>query len=402
MGVLSVEWLEYLGRDGSLEELVVKNCKGVSQYDLLKFGSGWMLQKFEFEINDNYRQSGTMDRSYMPHYPYVYNTLTPSIDDSLKALALYCPILQTVELKFTFCSSMWPSEIGFTQEGIVTLIQLCPIRVFVLNGAHIFEDKGMKGLSSAQFLETLELVHCEGITDAGMSFIVHTPPLINLTLRKCKNVTDDGMAELAPLPHNQRKELKVDTRSRYEFYGGLHALGVTGDRAVPQQTSWLARCRRSVPQWYSAIKPLAMIKCVDACARHVEILETSFLVRHRGAVYRGVMPLSCRHVAIVGEGNGQRGHHATDEENHGSTTVNHRGLSCPDPEGSGSGGLGPLLASPSFGLLATGSGAVGPPNLSGPYGFSKGRKHLRPPDKGAGYRSGTKEAVGHHSAQGLP
>uniref|UniRef100_A0A0D9VM81 Uncharacterized protein n=2 Tax=Leersia perrieri TaxID=77586 RepID=A0A0D9VM81_9ORYZ len=50
----------------------------------------------------------------------------------------------------------------------------------------------MKGLSSAQFLETLEL----GITDAGMSYIVHAPRLINLTLRKCKNVTDDGMAEL--------------------------------------------------------------------------------------------------------------------------------------------------------------------------------------------------------------
>ncbi|VAI43153.1 unnamed protein product [Triticum turgidum subsp. durum] len=46
----SVEWLEYLGRDGSLEELVVKNCKGINHQDFLKFGSGWMkLQKFEFE-----------------------------------------------------------------------------------------------------------------------------------------------------------------------------------------------------------------------------------------------------------------------------------------------------------------------------------------------------------------
>ncbi|KAF7088448.1 hypothetical protein CFC21_091550 [Triticum aestivum] len=46
----NVEWLEYLGRDGSLEELVVKNCKGINHHDFLKFGSGWMkLQKFEFE-----------------------------------------------------------------------------------------------------------------------------------------------------------------------------------------------------------------------------------------------------------------------------------------------------------------------------------------------------------------
>ena len=46
----SVEWLEYLGRDGSLEELVVENCKGINHHDILKFGPGWMkLQKFEFE-----------------------------------------------------------------------------------------------------------------------------------------------------------------------------------------------------------------------------------------------------------------------------------------------------------------------------------------------------------------
>jgi F-box/leucine-rich repeat protein 2/20 len=38
----NVEWLEYLGRYGSLEELVVKDCKGISQYDLLKFGPGWV------------------------------------------------------------------------------------------------------------------------------------------------------------------------------------------------------------------------------------------------------------------------------------------------------------------------------------------------------------------------
>ncbi|OEL19459.1 F-box/LRR-repeat protein 14 [Dichanthelium oligosanthes] len=43
----SVEWLEYLGKIGSLEELVVENCERIGQFDLLTFGSGWMkLQKF--------------------------------------------------------------------------------------------------------------------------------------------------------------------------------------------------------------------------------------------------------------------------------------------------------------------------------------------------------------------
>lgn len=54
----STEWLEYLGWNGSLEELVVKNCKFdfvINQYDLLNFGPGWMkLHKFDFEIKGRF------------------------------------------------------------------------------------------------------------------------------------------------------------------------------------------------------------------------------------------------------------------------------------------------------------------------------------------------------------
>uniref|UniRef100_A0ACD5Z514 Uncharacterized protein n=2 Tax=Avena sativa TaxID=4498 RepID=A0ACD5Z514_AVESA len=275
IAISTEEWLVYLGRYGSLEELVVKDCKQISQYDLLKFGPGWAnLQKFEFEVNGNYWVSFPRDPSYVAGYPYSYDiccenlkdlrlahiitdleiglrsllgkcksleTLcleyvfgldenemialfqscsnlksislrlmplhcysehgrdyrTPLTDDSLKALALSCPMLQVVELTFTFCSSDYPTEVGFTQNGIVTLLQSCPIRALVLNGASIFHDWGMKELSSCQFLETLELVDCMSITDAGMDFIIEAPRLSNLTLRKCQNVTDNGMAALA-------------------------------------------------------------------------------------------------------------------------------------------------------------------------------------------------------------
>ncbi|XP_048550798.1 F-box/LRR-repeat protein 14-like [Triticum urartu] len=56
--------------------------------------------------------------------------------------------------------------------------------------------KGMKALSSAPLLETLELVCCRAITDAGMRFIARAPCLINLTLRICAQVTDAGVAML--------------------------------------------------------------------------------------------------------------------------------------------------------------------------------------------------------------
>ncbi|KAM3300066.1 hypothetical protein ACQJBY_041207 [Aegilops geniculata] len=274
-----VEWLEYLGTDGSLEELVVKNCKRINHHDLLKFGSGWMkLQKFEFEgkrgIYDCLTGGVIYDSSYDAHSMDIYDfccdslkdlrlahiktwpevglrvvlgkckaleklcleyvcalndndmialsqscsnlksislwlnlqpyssdigyceTRTSLTDNSLYALVQNCRMLQMVDLSFTGCSRDWPSEIGFTQQGFLALIQSCPIRVLVLNTANFFDDEGMKALSSSPHLETLELILCHVVTDAGICFIAHSPCLSNLTLRSCHNVTDVGVAEL--------------------------------------------------------------------------------------------------------------------------------------------------------------------------------------------------------------
>ncbi|XP_047048762.1 F-box/LRR-repeat protein 14-like [Lolium rigidum] len=276
----SVEWLEYLGKNGSLEELVVKNCKGINHHDLLKFGSGWMkLQKFEFQrkngIHDIHPGYEFFDPYYDAHGTDIYDfcceslkdlrlariktspeiglrvllgkcksleklcleyvhalndndmialsqrcsnlgsislwlslqryyseedgyceTRTSFTDKSLYALALNCPMLQIVDLRFTGCSPDYPTEIGFTQKGFVALIQSCPIRVLVLNNANFFDDEGMKALSSSPYLDTLELILCHAVTDTGMRFIAHAPSLSNLTLRACHKVTDAGVTEL--------------------------------------------------------------------------------------------------------------------------------------------------------------------------------------------------------------
>ena len=76
------------------------------------------------------------------------------------------------------------------------LIQSCPVRVLMLNGAHFFDDEGMKVLWSAPCLETLELMFCELITDKGMHSVTNIPCLSNLILRWCENVTDVGVAGL--------------------------------------------------------------------------------------------------------------------------------------------------------------------------------------------------------------
>ncbi|EES07694.1 hypothetical protein BDA96_04G355800 [Sorghum bicolor] len=274
MKVGSVEWLEYLGRAGSVVELVVMDCKGIKQYDLLKFGQGWMkLEKFEFQISNCWSSGTPSNSSYYAHHPYKYDlscenlkdlrlahidiamrmlghivavphiglhfllrkckaleklclhyvtgleksdmialfqncstlrsftlhelpTLRmPLTDESLVVLGRSCPMLEVVELSFTICSNTYLSEIGLTQ-GIVMLIQSAPVRVLMLTGIGNFGDEGMRGLSSAQFLETLVLADCEMITDSGISFLSCAPSLSSLTLQQCNKVTDNGMAEL--------------------------------------------------------------------------------------------------------------------------------------------------------------------------------------------------------------
>ena len=73
IAIESVEWLEYLGRYGSLRELVLKDCDGISQYDLLKFGPGWRkLQRFEFEVKGTYWLRETLEASYVACYTYGF------------------------------------------------------------------------------------------------------------------------------------------------------------------------------------------------------------------------------------------------------------------------------------------------------------------------------------------
>nr|CAD40792.3 OSJNBb0076A22.3 [Oryza sativa Japonica Group]CAH66386.1 OSIGBa0134J07.4 [Oryza sativa] len=79
----STEWLEHLGANGSLEELAVKNCKGIGQYHFLKFGSGWMkLRKFEFENEQGFWSF--FHRDWDPSYKadtYRYDLLCESLKD---------------------------------------------------------------------------------------------------------------------------------------------------------------------------------------------------------------------------------------------------------------------------------------------------------------------------------
>ncbi|KAI4365411.1 hypothetical protein MLD38_021396 [Melastoma candidum] len=69
------------------------------------------------------------------------------------------------------------------------LVQTCPVRALVLDRVDSFNDAGMEALSSAQYLESLEFVRCQEITDEGVR-------LNALRLVKCLGVSDDRMKPL--------------------------------------------------------------------------------------------------------------------------------------------------------------------------------------------------------------
>ncbi|CAN0878487.1 F-box/LRR-repeat protein 14 [Linum grandiflorum] len=275
LNVTSVEWLEYLGRLESLEELSIKNCRAIGEGDLMKLGGSWRnLKKLQFEVDANY--------SWLPRYMKVYDRLAvdqwqkqtvpcesmlelslvnciispgrglacvlgkcknlekihldmcvgvrdsdivnlakesgthlrslslrvPSdfslpllmgnplrlTDESLNAVATNCPMLESVRISFS--DGEYPSFSSFTLEGILVLVQMCPIRTLALDHVYCFNDAGMEALCSAQWLERLELVGCHEVTDEGMQLVVGFPSLGSLVLRKCLGITNDGLSPL--------------------------------------------------------------------------------------------------------------------------------------------------------------------------------------------------------------
>ncbi|XP_037473922.1 F-box/LRR-repeat protein 14-like, partial [Triticum dicoccoides] len=176
-----------LGKCKALEKLFLEYVHALNDNDMIALSRSCSnLKSISLWLN---LQRYSSDVSYC-------ETRTSFTDNRLYALALNCRMLQMVDLSFTGCDDGWPSEIGFTQEGFLVLIQSCPIRVLVLNKANFFDDEGMKALSSSPHLETLELILCRAVTDVGMRFIAHTPCLSNVTIRMRPNVTDVGVAKL--------------------------------------------------------------------------------------------------------------------------------------------------------------------------------------------------------------
>ncbi|KAL6137819.1 hypothetical protein ACLB2K_063108 [Fragaria x ananassa] len=236
LNVNSVEWLEYLGRLGTLEDLSIKNCKAIGEGNLIKLGASWRnLKRLQFEVDANYSPGrglacvmgkckklkkihldmcvGVRDcdiiglaqnsRNLRSIYlrvpsdfslPLLMSNPLRLTDECLNALSSNCSKLESIRISYS--DGEFPSFSSFTLQGIITLIQKCPVRELAFDQVYSFNDAGMEALCFAQHLETLELVRCQEISDEGLQLAVQFPRLSVLRLVKCLGVSDEGLRPL--------------------------------------------------------------------------------------------------------------------------------------------------------------------------------------------------------------
>ncbi|KAB2018936.1 hypothetical protein ES319_D08G264400v1 [Gossypium barbadense] len=268
--ITGVEWLEYLGKLETLEDLSIKNCRAIGEGDLIKLGPSWRkLKRLQFEVDANYRYMKVYDRLAVDRWqrqwipcenmqelslvnciispgrglacvlgkcrnlekihldmcvgvrdsdivslaqkssnlrsislrvpsdfslPLLMNNPLRLTDESLKAIAQNCLMLET--LRISFSDGEFPSFSSFTLNGILSVIQNCPVRELALDHVYSFTDVGMEALCMAQHLETLELMRCQEISDEGLQLVSQFPRLHVLRLSKCLGITNGGFRTL--------------------------------------------------------------------------------------------------------------------------------------------------------------------------------------------------------------
>ncbi|TQD68692.1 hypothetical protein C1H46_045775 [Malus baccata] len=100
-------------------------------------------------------------------------------------------------VRISYSDGEFPSFSSFTLDGILNLIQKCPVRELAFDQVYSFNDVGMEALCLALHLETLELIRCQEISDEGLQLVGQFPRLSILRLIKCLGVSDDGLKPLA-------------------------------------------------------------------------------------------------------------------------------------------------------------------------------------------------------------
>ncbi|XP_010532102.1 PREDICTED: F-box/LRR-repeat protein 14 isoform X2 [Tarenaya hassleriana] len=211
-----------LSRCKNLEKLHLDMCVGVRDSDIVGLvqRAKHHLRSISLRVPSDFT------------LPLLNNITLRLTDESLRAIAQNSSKLES--FKISFSDGELPSLFSFTLDGIITLIQSCPIRELTLDHVCSFSDTGMEALCSAQNLEMLELVQCQEVGDEGLILVSQFPRLTGLKLVKCLGISDEG---LRPLVGSHKLDLIVVEDCPQVSERGVH--GAARSVSFRQDLSWM-------------------------------------------------------------------------------------------------------------------------------------------------------------------
>lgn len=249
LNVSSVEWLEYLGKLETIEDLVIKNCRAIGEGDLFKLGPSWRkLKRLQFEVDANYRYMKVHDRLAVDQWQKqcipCENMLELSLVNciispgrGLSCLLGKCKNLEKIQLDM--CSGLRDNDIiclvqnssnlrcislrvpsdsslpllmnnplRLTDESLKSIAQHCSmlesIRISFSDGEFpsfsSFTLNGIRTLIQKCPLRELALDHVDSFNDVGIEALCSAQHLETLELVRCQEISDEGLQLVGQFP----------------------------------------------------------------------------------------------------------------------------------------------------------------------------------------------------------
>ncbi|KAK2982838.1 hypothetical protein RJ640_021328 [Escallonia rubra] len=242
LNISSAEWIEYLGKLETLENLFIKNCRAIGEGDLVKLGPSWKkIKRLQFEVDSNYRYMKVYDRlavdrwlkQCIPCENMVELSLVNCIiipgrglacilgkcknlekvhldmcvgvrDCDIVGLALSSRNLRSISLRVPSDFSLpllMDNPLRLTDESLKSVAQNCSqlesVRLSFYDGE--FPSLSSFTLNSILFLvqmcpiRKLSLDHAYFFNDVGMAALCSAQYLHTLELVRCQEISDEGL-----------------------------------------------------------------------------------------------------------------------------------------------------------------------------------------------------------------
>eukprot|EP00252_Welwitschia_mirabilis_P006438 TRINITY_DN17322_c0_g1_i1.p1 TRINITY_DN17322_c0_g1~~TRINITY_DN17322_c0_g1_i1.p1 ORF type:complete len:468 (+),score=57.69 TRINITY_DN17322_c0_g1_i1:73-1476(+) len=250
LNVSSGEWLEYLGRLESLEDLAIKNCRAIGEGDLTKIGLGWRrLKRLQFEVDVNYRymklygclsaerwQKQLISCEALEDLSLVNCLISPGRglacvlgqcqslvklhlnmcvglrDNDLICLSQHCRKLKSLSLRVPSDFSvpiLMSNPLRLTDDSLKSIAQNCleleEVSIAFADGdfpsLSSFTLAGILSLIEGCPIKVLALDRVYSFNDIGMEALSAAPFLEEFELIHCQEVTDEGLQLVKNFPH---------------------------------------------------------------------------------------------------------------------------------------------------------------------------------------------------------